>query len=210
MRLLADGSERDGAGDEMLHNVIHRLHLFQRDGMLLEAEEVAQEEGMFLPVGQSRKLLELGIAAQPGSQLESGNGFRSPGMALAVFAIGEQSDVRQQFPFIDIGGKACLVEGRIVPGYLLQADAADGRDRRAKVMLQQLRAHAHGLEYLCPAIGADGADAHLAHHLVQPLAHGLYVVLLGCLIVHLHFAAFHQIIQQGENHVRIDGARAIA
>ena len=209
--LLADGAERDGSRDEVLHDALHWFHLVNGDGVALEAEEVAEEEGLFLPVCLRGELLELRVAPQPGRQLELADGLRVPGMPFPVLAVGELADVRQQvgvtvFPV----GKSCPVEGCIVAGDLLQTDASDGRGSRPEAGPQQFRAHPDGFEYLRAPVGADGADAHLAHDFVQSLADRLDVVLLRRLVVHLHLAPFHPVIEHGERHVRVEGAGTVA
>ena len=40
---LADGTERDGAGYKVFHNVFHRFYFFNVDGIAFESEEVTQE-----------------------------------------------------------------------------------------------------------------------------------------------------------------------
>ena len=94
--LLADGTERHRARHEVAHDVLHRLHLLDGDGVLPEAEEIAQEDGMRLLVGQSGKLLELPVAPQPGGQLQRGNRLGVPGVLFPVLAVAEQSRVGQQ------------------------------------------------------------------------------------------------------------------
>ena len=210
MRLLANRPEGYGSGNKVLHNIVHRLHLLQGDRVTLEAEEVAQEDGTLLLVHQRRELLEFDIASQTCGQLELADGLRIPGVTLAVLAVGELPDVGQQTALFFVGNKACIVEHRVVAGYLFQPYAANGGSRRPEIALQQLRTHAHGFKYLCPSIGTDGADAHLAHNLIKPLAYGFDVVLLSCLIVHLHIASLHQVVQYGESHIGVDGARAVS
>ena len=209
VRLLADGAEGDGARDEVLDNLLHRLHLFNGYRLAAEAEEVAQEDWMLLLVHQPGELLELGVAAQAGGQLQGTDGVGIPGMLLAVLAVGHLPDVGQQILHL-VRGESGLMEDGVIPRNLLQADAADGGGGRAEVVLQQLPAHAHGLEYLRAAVGTDGADAHLAHYLVKSLAKGLDVILLRRLVVQLHVAAAHQVVQHGKGHVGVDGAGAVA
>ena len=202
---LADGAERHGSRDEMADDVFHRFHPVDVNRVTLEAEEVAQEDGAVLLVRQAGEFLELLVAARAGGQLERGDGFRVPGMALAVLAVGEQPDVREQAVRL-FRAEACRVECGIVPCDFFQADAADGGCGSAEISLEQLLAQSHGLENLGPAVGADGADAHLAHDFVEALADGLDVVLFRRLVVHLDFPPLHQVVQHGERHVRIDGA----
>ena len=132
-------------------------------------------------------------------------------MALTVLAVAEQTRMGQQVLELGRLGRESLgMKAGIVAGYLFEPDAADGRHRRAEIGLQYLFAHAHCLEDLGTAIGADGTDAHLRHHLVESLADGLDVVLLGRLVVHLHLAVFHQVIEHGEGHVGVDGTGTVA
>ena len=207
--LLADGAERDGTRDEMLYDALYRLHLADVYRVAAEAEEVAQEDGTLLFVHHAGKLLELLVAAGTGGQLQSADGLRVPGVALAVLAVGHLSDVGQE-RVCRFGHEAVVVEGDVVFGNLFQTDAADGRGGGTEVALEQFLAQTHCLEYLGAAVRADGADTHLAHNLVEPLADGLDVVLLCRFIVHLYLALLHQVVQYGVGHVGADGAGAVA
>ena len=92
---LADGAERHGSRHEMFHYILYRLHFFYRNGVALEGEEVAQENGMLFLVRLAGVFLELGIASRACGELKGTDGFRVPGMFLSVFPVRELSDMRQ-------------------------------------------------------------------------------------------------------------------
>ena len=94
MCLLADSAEGHGSSHEMFHDVFYRFHLFNINGVSFVTEEVAQEEGGIFSIYHGGEFLELLVAAQPGGQLQGGDGFRIPSMPFSVFAEGEQSVMR--------------------------------------------------------------------------------------------------------------------
>ena len=209
MCLLADGAERDGARNEMFHDALYRLHLFDVNRIAAETEEVAQEDGTLLFVHHAGKLLELLVAAGTGGQLQSADSFRIPGVVFSVFAVGHLSDIRQE-RVCRFGHEAVVVEGDVVFGNLFQTDAADGRGGGTEVTFEQFLAQPHRFEYLGAAVRADSADTHLAHDFVESLADGLDVVLLRRFIVHLYLALLHQVVQHGVSHVGADGTGTVA
>ena len=210
---LANGAERHSTRHEVLHEVVNRLHFVNGYGIFTEFKEVAQEDGVRLVVDEVRKFLELLVTAQPRGQLQRGNGFGVPGVLLAILAVGEKAGVRKhaiEQAVLVGGGKAFVVQQGVVAGNLVETYATNAARLGAEVAAQEFFAQTHSLEYLGAAVGADGADAHFRHHLIEPLADGLDVVLLGRVIVHLHFAALHQVVEYGKGHVGIDGAGAVA
>ena len=62
--LLADCPERDGTRHEMTHDLLHRLHLANIDGILPEAEKVAQANRIPFRVCLRRKLLEARVTTR--------------------------------------------------------------------------------------------------------------------------------------------------
>ena len=102
------------------------------------------------------------------------------------------------------------MEAQGIVRHLFQAYAADARLLRAEIRFKQILAKPHRLEDLCAAIRANGRDAHFRHNLIQALAQGLDVVGLGRLVIHLHLAAPHEVVEHGKRHVGIDGTRAVA
>ena len=53
VRLLADGAKRHRTRHEVAHDVLHGLYLVNGDGVLLEAEEIAEEDRVRLLVHQA-------------------------------------------------------------------------------------------------------------------------------------------------------------
>lgn len=108
---LADGAEGHGTGYKVLHNLRNGLNLVNADRVALEAEEVTQEYRVFLLIGQLGKLLEFLVAAQTGGQLQTGDGFRIPGVLLSALAVRELADVRQQvFLFVGVAEAVIMEE----------------------------------------------------------------------------------------------------
>ena len=201
--LLAESAETHSARHEMLDDALHGLHFLNGNGVALEVEEVAYEYRLRLIVRECGKLLELLIVARARSQLQRAYRVRIPGVEITIFAIAELADKVETL----IGlAEACVVHLLVVGSYLLKPYAVDRRRHSAEVSVAQFLAQAHSLEYLCAAIGANGADAHLAHHLEQALAYGLDIIGLGGGVVELYLFLLHKVIDNGEGHIRIEGA----
>ena len=77
----------------MLHDVLNRLHLVDVDGVLLPADEVANEYRRLLLIDEFRELLEFLVVACAGSQLQCGNGFRVPCMFDSILPPVELTEV---------------------------------------------------------------------------------------------------------------------
>ena len=103
-----------------------------------------------------------------------------------------------------------LLEPYLVPRNLLQPDAAYRAHLRPEVSLQQALAQSDALEYLRPAIRADGRDTHLRHDLEQSLLHGLDIVGLRRGIVLLYLMPLHQVVENGKCHVGTECRSTIA
>ena len=97
-----------------------------------------------------------------------------------------------------------------IAGDLLQTDTANSARLCAEVTAQQILAQSDALEYLCTTIGANGRDTHLRHNLLQALIHSLDIVFLGCSIFLLNLSTLHQVVEDGEGHIRTQCAGTIA
>ena len=56
-----------------------------------------------------------------------------------------------------------------IPRYLVEPYTSDGGVDTSEISIGQFAAQSYRFEYLCPAIGTYGTDAHLAHDLEQTL-----------------------------------------
>ena len=216
--LLADRSERNCSRDEPSDDVFHRFHLFQRNGVAAETEEITQEQRFFFPVNHRGKFLKLGITSQTGSHLQSFDYRRCPGVFLTSLAICKLTDIGQAIltgsfftgRMITFSFRpGCLMESQTIMGHFLQTNTSDGRHRGSKIITQEFGSYTHGFENLRSAVRADGTDTHLAHNLIKSLAQGAYIVLFGGFIVELDFPPGHQTVKHGKSHIRIDGTRTI-
>ena len=97
-----------------------------------------------------------------------------------------------------------------VAGDLFQPDAANGTHLRTEVPPQHLISDADALEDLRTAIASDGRDAHLRHDLLQTLIYGLDIVAFCCGILLLNLSLLHQVVENGESHIRTQGACTIS
>ena len=92
----------------------------------------------------------------------------SPRGAQLVEAADRQGD--------DIGVPGDAVQRQHALGDALQADAGDAALHAGEEFRHQRARQADGLEIVSAAVAADDRDAHLGHHLQQPLVHRLLVV----------------------------------
>ena len=196
--LLGERAERHGSGDEVLHDALHGLHLADVDGVALEVEEVADEDGAVLLVGQFSVFLEVLEAVGSHSPLQGNDGLRVPGMADAVLAVVELSLVGKQVAAVSEGH---VVEGDGVASYGLQSDTANGGDGCAEIVAQQTLRESHALKNLCTAVGAYGGDAHLGHDLQQAFLDGFDIVGFGGGVVFLYLLALDEVVEDGIDHV---------
>ena len=212
--LFRQRTETHGSSHKMLHDVLDGLHLVDADGIALESEEIADEDGRFLLVNQSGKLFELRIVACVGRQLQRGNGLGVPGVLDAVLAVVELTQVGQEIKVealrIGVFRIGHVVEADGITGDGLQTDTTNGAGLCAEIVAEQTLGEADALENLGTAVGADGGDTHLGHNLEQTLLHGLDVVGLGSGIVFLNLVTVHQVVEDGEGHVRTEGRGSVA
>ena len=109
--LFAQGSERHCAAHEPFHDALLRLHLFKRNGILLESEEVPQEQRFLAGIYQGGELLEFGVAAFARRNLQRCDGFRSPGVADSVLAESVLSHHRKDVASFLIEGLRVQADG---------------------------------------------------------------------------------------------------
>ena len=103
-----------------------------------------------------------------------------------------------------------MMQGDGVGGYLLQADTAYTAGRPSEIGIGKCGRKADCLKQLGASIAADRADSHLAHDLEQTFAKRFDVVLARHFVVELYFLPVHQILEDGERHIWVDGACSVA
>ena len=88
MSLDAQGTEGHSAGNEVLHDALHRLDLVDRCRLsgLLESEEVADEYGTLFFIYNLCPILEFVVVALTGRQLQLCNCLWVPSVLDAVLA----------------------------------------------------------------------------------------------------------------------------
>ena len=211
VRLDRDGTERHGTRHEMLYDRLHWLYLVDRDRLcsLLEAKEVAEEDWLLLLVNRLSPLLELLVRAKTSCDLQIGNCLWVPGVLYAVLTIAEETCVVQEAVEL-LRLESLVVQTDGIAGDVTKTDTADGRVLRTEVLLQHFLGHTDSLEYLRSTIRTDGRDTHLGHDLLQTLVYSLDVVLLCRSVLLLHLVLLHEVVDDGEGHVRVDGRSTVA
>ena len=123
----------------------------------------------------------------------------------AVFAPRELTLVMQQCLLL-----SSLVQTDSIAGYLFQPHTADGAYLCSEITMQQVFAKSYALENLCATIASYSRDTHLRHYLLQTLVHCLDIVGFGSSILLLYPFTLHQVVEDGEGHVRTQSAGSIA
>ena len=206
--LVAQGSEGHCATHKSLYNLLFRLHFLYGDGVLLESEEISQEERLLAGVHYRGEVLELGVGAFPGGNLQRGYRLRRPRVQYAVLAEGVLSHHWQEVSLRL--GESLRVQADGVARDGLERDAFHAGRGGAEVFGQQLSAETHGLEDLGSAVRAYGADTHLAEDFQQALVHCLYVIVPCSHLVHLEGALVNLLLDYGECHIRVHCAGTVS
>ena len=130
-----------------------------------------------------RILLEDVVTARLRGVLEPKHGL---GVEEVLFAVTPplvlaplQQPARQRFA----AGERAMVMIERLAGDLRQADAADARGGLVEVFPDELFVQPDRLENLGPPITLNGADAHLGHHLDDPLLDRLAKAINGLVVV---------------------------
>ena len=131
--LLGEGTETHRTCNEVLHDFLDRFYLVDRDRVLAESEEVADEDGLLFVVDKLGVFLKQLIVALAGGKLQRGDGLWVPGMLDAVLTIVELSHAGQEVEFL--GGEGLVVQMDGVAGYRFETYAADGAYLCAEIVL---------------------------------------------------------------------------
>ncbi len=93
---------------------------------------------------------------------------------------------------------------------LAQARAFDRGGGAGEIALDEARLQPDRVENLRAAIGLIGRDAHLGHHLQNPLAACLHVILVKLLRLQRQLVADQDVLERLEREIRVDRLGAIA
>ncbi len=182
VRFGRDRAQRHGAGGETLDDFLGRLDFVRAAPAVragLDLEQAAQRHvALALVVDQPGIFLVGLVLAGTRRMLQLGDRIRRPHVLFATNAEGIfAADIEHagQHRVVAEGG------GMGVERFerdFLEADALDLGRRAGEVAGDEIGRKADRLEYLRAAVGLVGRDAHLGHHLHQPLADGLDEALL--------------------------------
>ena len=199
---LADGAEGHGGSHEALYYLLHGLDFIDRNGIVLETEEIPEEQGLLVVVHYGGELLELPVVSGTGSQLQRSDRLGCPRVGNAILPEGVLADMWK-----DVGHFA-VKSLRMHAGSVLcnpgQGDAADSGGRRTEILPEEVGSESYAFEYLRTAIGAYRADTHLAEYLLQTLVNRLDVVFPCSLEIELEISLLHKVVDDGERHVGVD------
>ncbi len=216
VRLARDRAVGHGPRGETLDDVDGRLDIVKRERPVaeLEFQQPAQREQLpLLIVDQLAELAELLAAVDPRGVLQFGDHLGAEDMGFALAAPLILTAHVQIERFGDVGprpGVFVPAEGLI--GDSIQPHPLDAAGRPGEILVDKLARQADGFEDLGTAIALLRGDAHLRHHLEQPLADRLDVVLFQFFVAVFvaQVAAHQQLVQRGEGQVGIDRPGPIA
>ena len=201
--LLGEGTETHRTSNEVLYDFLYWLYLVDRDRVLAEAEEVADEDRLLLIVNEMCIFLEEIVIALACCELQSSDSLWVPSVLDTVLAVVELSHAWQE---VELLGLECLVvQADGITGDGLKSDTADGAHLCSEVALQEALAQTDALEDLGTTVTADGRDTHLSHNLEQALLHSLDIVLLGCMIILLNLSLLYEVVEDGVCQVWTEG-----
>ncbi len=185
VRFIRDGAERHGAGAEALHDRARRFDLmeFQRLFGRLELEKAAQgHQPRALLVHQIGEFAVEALVVGAHRVLKLGDGLRRPEVILAAQAEGQLAADIEGIAVDGGVAESLAVTAHRFLGDLGQTDTFDLGRGAGEVPVDELSGQADGVEDLGAAIGLEGRDAHLGHHLEDALVDGLHIVGVGLLL----------------------------
>ncbi len=217
VRLLGDRPVGHRPGGEPLHDFADRFHLLDRHRRAqpgLQLHQTAQRHQSFgLLVHCVGVLAEHVVPLGAGGMLQPEHGLRVEQVWLTL----PSPLVLPTDPQVPVGvltptrGVGVGMPASAFFGDLVQADPAELADRAGEVLVDQVLGQPDSLENLCPAIGGDGGDAHLAHHLEHALAQRVDQVAHRLLRSDpFDQAAADQVLHRLHRQVGVDRGRAVA
>ena len=135
----------------MFNNVLDGFYLVDWYRILFEIEEVADEDRFFFLVDKLRELFVFSVIASACGKLKCSDGFGVPGVAYAVFAPVELSEVGQEVELLAVV-EGLVVHADCVAGDGFESNAAYSAHFCTEVGLQQRLRQTYALEYLGSAI----------------------------------------------------------
>lgn len=108
MGFLGECAKRHGTCHKVAYDVFDGFHLGDVDGIAAEVEEVAQEDGVGLLVDGLCEAFVGIVVAGTGSELQGSDCFGVPGVAYAVDAVVELSEVGQEVG-LEVGSEGLVV-----------------------------------------------------------------------------------------------------
>ncbi|OPZ94527.1 MAG: hypothetical protein BWY72_02327 [Bacteroidetes bacterium ADurb.Bin416] len=207
--LTANGTVRHGTGHKPLHNGLSRFNSVQFDRLSrFVRKKIPQENGMILLINSLHIVQVLLPLTSTGSNLETGDGFRVPGMQFALFAPGVYTLVFR-LAYCSTP-ESSFVHHQGIAGNIIHGDAFHLGGSTFKVALQDGRTDAHRLKNLSAPVTAQGRNAHFRQDLEQALVDRFDVVFFSCLVIRLDTTLGHQVIEYGKCQVGIDHTGSIA
>ena len=220
--LLRDRPIRHRPGGKPLHDLLRRLHLFERNRSLparrrispLKVEQAAEREQLrLLLVDQLLILLELGAAVDLGGPLKRRHdvGREHVRLPLPPPLVAAAHVELERLRHAGLGPGMLVTIGALL-GHTLEANPADPARRPREEFIDEPLLEADRLEDLRAAVALLRGDAHLAHHLEQALGSRfdeILVELLTRMLGRDHPLRLH-LVDRGEGEVGIDGAGAVA
>ncbi len=213
VRLVGDGAEGHGPGGEALDDLAGGLHLLQGHGSrrFLEFEQTAQgEQALVLFVDHARELLVGAVVVGARGMLQLGDGVRRPHVGFTIHAKGVFTPHVQGVAVDERVAVGVAVPTHRFLRHFPETHPFDGGGGAGEVLVHEFAGEAHGVEDLGPAVGLIGGDAHLGHHLEQPLADGLDVTGAGLVQTDVGGQALVHLGDGLEGEIGIDGLGAVA
>ena len=203
----AQRADGHGGGVEAGEQLGSRLHLLQRHRIvdLLQGEQIAQGGDRAL-VHQAGVLLVIGIVAGAHRHLQGLHHVRVVGVVLTTVDEFEQPALSE-----GLAGQPGLTgQIELILLDVGKIGALDAARYAAKTHLDHRLGEAHRFKQLGAAVAGHRADAHLGHHLVEPLVDAVAVVEHGLAQAHLEHALFYLLGERLVGEVGVDGGGAKA
>ena len=217
MGLAADRPEGHRTGGKSFDDIDSRFDLVQRHGRAagfcrrLQTEQTTQRHQLFALFVYRRSIGPVffrQFAAY--CMLQVGDCLGRPGMLFTADAIRVfTTDIERVFVDRIVAERIRVTHQRLGSD-LRQPDTLDCGMGSGEIFFNKGRLEPDRIEYLRTAIGLIGRNAHLGHHLQQPLVDTLYEALVDFIMAQIAIDLFTQIFERLEGKPRIDrfGAKA--
>ena len=208
---LAQGPVAHGAGTEVEQNLLHRLHLFNRNAASRRAVEIQQvAQPVHRALVNDLRILFIGLVIFFfAGLLQQADGFRIQNVGLISAFMVHIIVAAGQIPFVFIG---VLVPQLGLPRNFRQSQPFDTGRRIDEILLDQFLFQAHRFKDLGSVITLHSRNAHLRHN-GQNAAHSSFQIVrlrLRGIQSLQQFAFRSQGMDRVQRQVRIDGRNAVA